>query len=332
MKINYSVGFKSNGKVTALHIDLLINAGFSEDVSPMMPHNIIGALKKYNWGAFSFDAKVCKTNLSSKSAMRGPGEVQGSFIAESIIEEIASTLSVDANSIREKNLHTYESLSLFYEGSAGEISEYTLPLVLDKLIKSACFDHRLARMKHFNNCNQWRKRGISCLPVIHPVTVRPTPGKVSILNDGSIVVEVGGIELGQGLWTKVKQMAAFALGQLWSDGSQILLQRVRVIQADTLSLIQGGFTAGSTTSESSCEAVRLACNALISRLKPLKDRLQEQMGSVGWDTLISQVNVIAFVIILTLYINQSTSLRHLYRYYFFSLTITLLICVIQRMN
>lgn len=290
MKINYSVGVKSNGKITALHIDLLINAGISEDTSPVMPHNIIGALKKYNWGAFSFDVKVCRTNLSSKSAMRAPGELQGSYIAEAIIEEIASTLSVDANSIREKNLHTHESLRLFYEGSAGEISEYTLPIIFEKLHKSACFDHHVARINHFNNSNQWRKRGISCLPIIHQVTVRPTPGKVFVMNDGSIVVEVGGIELGQGLWTKVKQMAAFALGQLWSDGSQALLQRVRVIQADSLSLIQGGFTAGSTTSESSCEAVRVACNLLINRLKPIKDKLEEQMGTVGWETLISQVN------------------------------------------
>lgn len=293
MKINYSVGFKSNGKITALHVDILINAGISEDVSPMLPHNIIGAMKKYNWGAFSFDVKVCRTNVSSKSAMRGPGEAQGSFIAEAIIEEIASTLSVDANYVRAKNIHTYESLSLFYEGSAGEVSEYTLPIIFEKLIKSECFD--IARIKHFNSGSQWTKRGISCLPLIHPVILRPTPGKVSILNDGSIVVEVGGIELGQGLWTKVKQMAAFALGQLWTDDSQILLHRVRVIQADTLSLIQGGFTAGSTTSESSCEAVHLACNVLIDRLKPLKDRLEERMGSIEWDSLISQVNSLAFI-------------------------------------
>lgn len=291
MKIDYSVGVKSNGEITALHIDLLINAGISEDVSPMMPHNIIGALKKYDWGALSFDIKVCRTNLSSKSAMRAPGEVQGSFIAEAIIEEIASTLSIDANSIREKNLHTYESLSLFYEGSAGEISEYTLRSVLDKLNKTASFDQRVAMVNLFNNSNKWRKRGISCLPIIHEVMVRATPGKVAVLNDGSIVVEVGGIELGQGLWTKVRQMTAFSLGQLWSDGSQALLQRVRVIQADTLSLIQGGFTAGSTTSESSCEAVRLACATLVNRLRPLKDRLQEQRESVDWDALISQATL-----------------------------------------
>ena len=76
MKITYSVGFKSDGKITALHLDILINAGISVDVSPIMPHHIVETLKKHDWGALSFDIKLCKTNHSSKSAMCPPGEVQ----------------------------------------------------------------------------------------------------------------------------------------------------------------------------------------------------------------------------------------------------------------
>ncbi|KAK2967332.1 hypothetical protein RJ640_000354 [Escallonia rubra] len=121
--------------------------------------------------------------------------------------------------------------------------------------------------------------------------MRATPGKVSILKDGSVVVEVGGIELGQGLWTKVKQMTAFALSAIQCHGTDELLEKVRVIQSDSLSLIQGGFTAGSTTSETSCEAVRLCCNILVERLAPLKQKLQEQMGSVVWDSLILQAHL-----------------------------------------
>nr|UOL49143.1 aldehyde oxidase/xanthine dehydrogenase [Chelidonium majus] len=291
MKIKYSVGFKSDGKITGLHLDILINAGISEDISPIMPNNMLGALKKYNWGALSFDIKLCKTNLSSKSAMRAPGEVQASFIAEAVIEHVASFLSMEVDYVRERNIHTYESLKLFYQDTAGEPIEYTLPLVLDKLSKSSNFFQRVEVIKQFNSYNKWRKRGISRVPIFHQVMLRPTPGKVSILNDGSVVVEVGGIELGQGLWTKVKQMAAFALSPVECDGSENLLERVRVIQADTLSLVQGGFTAGSTTSESSCEAVRLCCNALVERLTILKERLQEQMGPVSWDTLIIQAHL-----------------------------------------
>ncbi|MQL74596.1 hypothetical protein Taro_006978 [Colocasia esculenta] len=308
MKVNYSVGFKDDGKITALHIDLLINAGITQDVSPFMPSNILGALKKYDWGALSFDVKVCKTNHSSKSAMRGPGEVQGNFIAEAVIEHVASTLSIDSDIIRKLNMHTFRSLQLFYEESAGELSEYTLPSVFHNLALSAKFTNRIEEIKHFNSSNKWRKRGISHVPIVHPVIVRATPGKVGILNDGSVVVEVGGIELGQGLWTKVRQMVAYALAQLWDDGSQNLLDKVRVVQADTLSLIQGGYTAGSTTSESSCEAVRLACNVLVNRLRPLK----EQLGSFTWDLLIKQAIIRAINLSSsTLYVPDYSSMKYL---------------------
>ena len=123
------------------------------------------------------------------------------------------------------------------------------------------------------------------MPILMLVTIRSTPARVGILGDGSIIVEVGGVELGQGLWTKAAQMAAYSLGRLF-DGSINLLKKVKVLQADTLSLIQGEFTAGSTTSESSCEAVRLACNELVARLLPLK-----KTGSLSWEQLIQQVNL-----------------------------------------
>ncbi|XP_042380088.1 indole-3-acetaldehyde oxidase-like [Zingiber officinale] len=223
--------------------------------------------------------------------MRAPGQVQGSYIAEAIIERVASFLSLDVDVVRKRNLHTYESLKFFYGSSSGEAPEYTLPAIVDELFTSASYFNRLEMVLHFNSCNKWKKRGISWVPIVYEVEPMPTPGKVSILNDGSIVVEVGGIEIGQGLWTKVKQMAAFGLEQLWDEEKKYLLDRVRIIQADTLSLVQGGLTAGSTKSEASCEAVRLACSILVSRLKPLKQSLEEQMGSISWDTLITQANL-----------------------------------------
>ncbi|KAG5064523.1 hypothetical protein GLYMA_02G272200v4 [Glycine max] len=288
MKITYSVGFRNDGKITALDLQILVNAGIYVDISAIMPHNIVCALKKYDWGALSFDIKVCRTNHPSRSSMRGPGEVQGSFIAEAIIENVAATLSMDVDSVRSINLHTYKSLQSFYEYSHGEPYEYTLPSIWSKLAVSANYDQRNKLVQEFNRVNTWKKRGISRVPVVIQLMLRPTPGKVSIFSDGSIVVEVGGIELGQGLWTKVKQTTAYALGVIQCDGTEGLLDKVRVVQSDTVSLIQGGFTAGSTTSESSCEAVRLCCNVLVERLKPLKEKLQEEMGSIKWETLIHQ--------------------------------------------
>ena len=289
MKVTYSVGFKTSGKITALKLDILIDAGVFQDASILMPSLMLGPLRRYDWGALNFDIKVCKTNLPSRSAMRAPGEVQASFIVEAIIEHVASTLSTEVDSVRNINLHTYKSLGFFYKSNAGEPLEYTLPAIWDKLATSSSFYERTEMIKEFNRCNKWRKRGISRVPIVHEVNVRQTPGKVSILKDGSIVVEVGGIELGQGLWTKVKQMTAYALSLIKCGGTEELLEKVRVIQSDTLSLIQGGFTGGSTTSESSCEAVRLCCNVLVERLTALKERLLEQMGSIEWETLIRQV-------------------------------------------
>ncbi|XP_031475664.1 indole-3-acetaldehyde oxidase-like isoform X3 [Nymphaea colorata] len=289
IKVKYTVGFKDDGTVTALHVDILIDAGISEDCSSSMLITIPEALKKYNWRVFSYDIKLCKTNLLTKSAMRAPGEVQGSFIAETVIEQVASALSMEANAVRRKNLHTFESLKVFY-GNCSCAADYTLPLVLDKLLASSCFDSRAEAVKQFNSCNRWRKRGLSVVPIVYKVTMWPKPGKVSILNDGSIVVEVGGVELGQGLWTKVAQMTAFALGKILNDTGEDLLKRVRIVQTDTLSLVQGGYTAGSTASESSCEVVRLSCNVLVERLTPIVAKLQENKEQVSWDAVVLQAH------------------------------------------
>ncbi|KAF8690686.1 hypothetical protein HU200_041061 [Digitaria exilis] len=290
MKALYSVGFKSDGKITALHLDLVIDAGISEDLSPVIPSGVISALKKYNWGALSFDIKLCKTNNTSKSAMRAPGDTQGSLIAEAVIEHVASVLSLDSNHVREMNFHTYDSLVLFYPASAGKDSTYTLRSIFNRLALTSSYLHRADTIKQFNICNKWRKRGISCVPLIFNVSPRPAPGRVSVLKDGSIVVQVGGIEIGQGLWTKVQQMTAFALGKLWPEGCEGLLERVRVIQADTLNLIQSGVTGGSSTSESSCAATLQACKLLVSRLNPVMNKMRLQSGTVSWDNLISQAS------------------------------------------
>jgi xanthine dehydrogenase molybdopterin-binding subunit B len=298
MKAHYTVGFKSDGKVTGLHLDLLIDAGISVDLSPIIPHGVISGLKKYNWGALSFDIKLCKTNNTSKSTMRAPGDIQGSLIAETIIEHVASVLSLDANYVREKNFHTYDSLVLYFPGSAGEASTYTLHSIFDRLALTSSYLDRVDSIQQFNHCNRWLKRGISCVPLIFSVSPRPAPGRVSVLNDGSILVDVGGIEIGQGLWTKVQQMTAFALGQLWPEGCEGILERVRILQADTLNLIQDGVTGGSSSSESSCAATLQACKVLINRLNPVMNKLRLQSGTVSWDSLISEVILLSLLLVM----------------------------------
>ncbi|ESQ50073.1 hypothetical protein EUTSA_v10002309mg [Eutrema salsugineum] len=244
MKITYSVGFRSTGKITDLELEILIDDGATLGLSMLMPSNIIGALKKYKWGALSFDFKLCKTNLLSKAIMRAPGDVQGTYIAEAIIKNVASTLSLEADTIRKIKLHTYKSLAFFYKDGAGEPHEYTLSSMWD--------EDWISSVRAFNESNIWRKRGISRVPITYEVSMFATPGRVSVLSDGSIVVELVG--------------------------------KIRVVQSDTLSMVQGNFTGGSTTSERSCSAVCLCCETLVERLKPLK----KTGGPISWNELISQ--------------------------------------------
>lgn len=292
IKANYTVGLKNDGSITALHVDLFINGGHTVDLSPIIPLNVVSSMKKYNWGALSFDYKVCRTNLPSKSAMRGPGDVQGSFIAETIIEHVAEILSLDPAVVREKNIHTLESTKLFYGSCVNSSFDYTFPSILEKLKQSASLTERMQNIGDFNVANRWFKRGLSWIPCFYPVKLQPRPARVTVFKDGSIAVEVGGVELGQGIWTKVKQMTAYALGQLWQGLSGDIMQRVRIFQADSISLAHGGLTAGSTTSEESCEAVQQACNILIERLRPIQTLLNKRNpNGFSWMDLIFQAQL-----------------------------------------
>ncbi|XP_039020101.1 aldehyde oxidase 4-like [Hibiscus syriacus] len=115
-----------------------------------------------------------------------------------------------------------------------------------------------------------------------------------------------------GPWTKVKQVAAYSLGLIKRGGIEELLEKVRVIQSGTLSLIQGGFTGGSTTSESSCETVRICCNVLVEKLTALTEQLMEHMGTLEWETLILQAYQTSVTLSAsTLFISESPSVQYL---------------------
>ncbi|KAE8690244.1 Aldehyde oxidase 2 [Hibiscus syriacus] len=128
MKITYRVGCKSNKKIIVLKLDILLDAGMFVDESPIMSSHILGSLGKYDWGALSFDIKLCKTNFPSRGALRAPRDVHASYRAEAVIEHVASYLSMEVDSVRNINLHNYNSLN-FFPSAAGKPLEYTLPSI-----------------------------------------------------------------------------------------------------------------------------------------------------------------------------------------------------------
>lgn len=292
VKASYSVGFKHDGKVTGFQAKIYIDGGWSQDYTAVLHVGISQGLFKYNWGSLDIDYISCKTNLSSKSAMRGPGYVQGSFIADTILEHVAAVLGLDVHSVISRNLHTIDSVAVCYPGAnISATDDFNLPSLWSTMLKR--MEEKEGDNNRFNTENCWLKRGLSIQPCVYDVFRAPIPARVSIFTDGSVVVEVGGIELGQGLWTKVKQATIYGLSSLRAkDKEGVELMTVRVVQADSMSLPHGGLTAHSTTSEGSCEAVTRACQLLVDRLMPLKIKKEEELaGCLSWSGLIALAKV-----------------------------------------
>ena len=180
-------------------------------------------------------------------------------------------------------------VDLFYPDSAGDTSAYTLlHSIFCKLVSTFSYLDRAESIKQFNSRNKWRKQGISCVPLIF----RVEPGQLheeflcSMGPQWSRLEELKSAKDCGLKYNRQRLLLSDSCGHIWGKG---LLDRVCILQADTLNLIQGGLTAGSTGSEASCAATLQACNMLTGRLKPVLDRLQQQSENVSWDTLISQV-------------------------------------------
>lgn len=195
----------------------MVNPFLNECVFPASG-DFTHALKKYNYGALELDFRICKTNTVPKTAMRGPGQAQGSFLAEAIIEHVAARLNLDPEVIRERNFHDIGSLSKYYgAGTAGSSDSYTLPSIWARLKESVNWMDREREVQQFNEKSTWMKRGLAMIPIVYANMAGSKSAMVSIFADGSIVLETPGVEIGQGLHTKVRQAAAFALNKLFPE-------------------------------------------------------------------------------------------------------------------
>jgi len=152
--------------------------------------------------------------------MRGPGQTQGAFLAEAVIEAVAARLGLDPELVRERNFHDISSLTKYFgEGTVGNPEGYTLPSIWNRLKASANWAEREREVQKFNETNTWMKRGLAMIPIIYCNPSSAKSAMVSIFADGSIAVETAGVEIGQGLYTKVRQAACFSLNKLFPEVS-----------------------------------------------------------------------------------------------------------------
>jgi indole-3-acetaldehyde oxidase len=215
IRTKYKVGFNKTGKITALKVDVRIEGGWHPDISPVLIGQIETTIKKYNVGSFDATFTIFKTNNIPKGAVRAPGDVQGSAVADTVQDHVAAFLGMSGNKIREENLHNHQSIALLFgEHTAGDANAFTLESIWNQLKARTKLIEREKEVDKFNLQSRWLKRGVAMVTSVYGCFNGSRRATVGIFQDGSIVAEVEGVEMGQGLHTKVRQMIAYSLSPL----------------------------------------------------------------------------------------------------------------------
>jgi len=215
---------------------------------------------------------VCQTNKASNTAMRSMGLVQAMLAQEDAIEQAAHRVGMLPEDVRGKNLYQQGQLTPF-----GQVVDYCyLDEVWKRIAKLSDFDRRRAEVEQFNRQNRWRKRGISMIPVkygsgYNATFLEQAGALVEVYSqDGSVLVRHGGVEMGQGLLTKVAQIAARELN--------LPLAQIETSALDTQVVPNPISTGASTGTAFNGSAVQEACRILRKRLEDYCLDLLHQHG------------------------------------------------------
>ena len=267
-RIKYDIGFDEEGHILAADFELASRCGYSCDFSgPVNDRAVLHIDNCYYLPNLHIISHRCKTNTQSATAFRGFGGPQGMFGIETVIEEIATTLGKDPLEIRLKNLYRDPAVS----GDAAsmttqygqQIEDFVADKLIDQLKAESQYSKRREAVAAFNASSRYRKRGLSLVPLKFGISFTATMlnqggALVNIYMDGSVVVNHGGTEMGQGLNTKMAQVAADALGAA--------VKVVRVTATDTQKVPNASATAASSGADINGAAVNNACGPLRERL------------------------------------------------------------------
>src|SRR5665213_1075113 len=211
----FSAGFENDGRLRAVEATLYSDGGWSLDLSdPVLWRALFHCDNAYLIPALNVSGYVCKTHKTSQTAFRGFGGPQGMVVIEDILDRIGRTLDIPAHVVRERN---------FYR--EGDVTHYGQPVkdasriarIWDELKLSAGFEPRRRAVEDFNAAHEHTKRGSAMNAVKFEISFTATffnqaGALVLVYRDGSVQVNHGGAEMGQGLQTKIRQIAADSLG------------------------------------------------------------------------------------------------------------------------
>jgi xanthine dehydrogenase/oxidase len=265
----WKVAVNKDGKLQALDADVFNNGGWSQDLSGAVVERALSHIDGcYSIPNVHVRGRVAKTNTVSNTAFRGFGGPQGMFICETLMEEIADHLNIPAEKLREINFYQPDSNMITHFNQ--EIKDWYVPLMYQQVQDESAYAHRRAEIEEFNKTHKWNKRGLAIVPTKFGISftalfLNQAGALVHIYHDGSILVAHGGTEMGQGLHTKMTQIAAEAL--------QVPLESVFISDTATNTVANSSSTAASASSDLNGYAIYNACEQLNERLRPYREKL-----------------------------------------------------------
>jgi xanthine dehydrogenase large subunit len=259
---DWDVAHDDAGHVLAAKVDMVSRCGFSADLSaPVMTRALCHFDNAYWLPHVDLNGYCARTNTQSNTAFRGFGGPQGALAIELILDDIARGLAKDPLDVRLANLYGIGSKDSTPYGQQVE-DNVLLPLITE-LVDSSQYRARRSAISTFNATSPVLKKGLALTPLkfgisFNVVHLNQAGALVHVYSDGSILVNHGGTEMGQGLNTKVAQMVAHTLG--------VSLERVRVTATDTSKVANTSATAASTGSDLNGKAAADAARQIKERL------------------------------------------------------------------
>jgi xanthine dehydrogenase large subunit len=275
---DWDVGFDDDGRILGVELTMMSNAGHSADLSgPVMTRAICHVDNAYWLPAVAIHGYSAKTNTQSNTAFRGFGGPQGALAIEFILDSIARRLGRDPLEVRRANYYGVGSKDVTpYQ---QRVTDNVIHELTDDLVASSDYVARREAVARFNATSPVLKRGLALTPVKFGISFNvnhynQAGALVHVYTDGSVLVNHGGTEMGQGLNTKVAMVVAHEL--------RIPLERVRVTATDTEKVANTSATAASTGSDLNGKAAQDAARKIRQRL----DALAAGRTPMAWEELV----------------------------------------------
>jgi xanthine dehydrogenase large subunit len=282
-RIEYKAGFDAEGRIAGVTFTQYARCGWAQDLSlPVADRAMLHADNTYHLPHARIISHRLKTNTVSNTAYRGFGGPQGIVGIERVIDHIAHELAADPLDIRKANY--YQSVAAKAAETTPyhqEVQDSVIREISDELVKSSDYVARRKAIADWNAKNPILKKGIALTPVKFGISFTLTflnqaGALVHIYSDGSIHLNHGGTEMGQGLFTKVAQVAADAFG--------LEIDAVKITATDTAKVPNTSATAASSGSDLNGMAVKATCDQLRNRLiQFLKDQYGVKASDVTFE-------------------------------------------------